>query len=783
MEKIRTLTVANIRKNKGSSVSLLILTMIAAALLDLGLVLYVDFGAYFDARAEQLNAPHASILQSKDISTDEQEKYLKEYPGVEEFEKQQVIAGYGDYYMNGSKAPGIVIFADAEREQRMNPPKLIGPSLSLDDDAIYVPYLMKTTGGYELGDDFKINLADKEIRFKIAGFTEEIPYGAGMNTIYRFYVSDDAYRGLSEKFPGQRCYLQSVRLEDSGLGMQIQLDYAKEFFYSQQIEGASSLFIQSISYDAVKTSRTFIPTITSVIVIAFAAILLLISLIVIRFRVINSIEEGMTNIGVLKAMGYGSRTIIASITAQFGGITAAGGIAGVVLSQLALPVLGDILGSQSAVRWAPSFNFGLAAGTVLIVLAAVTLIAFAASRRIRWLQPLTALRQGIRPHNFKKNRAPLDRSHGPVSLLLALKQLMNNKRQAAMIAVIIAFVSFTSVAAMSIYYNIGVETDEFTTLIAGEVPDAGLMLKDRERTDRLIEKLKERPEVRKAFGYQNVNLLIDEYDVDTFIARDFGALEGKMLYEGRYPKYDNEVALNGLFAEFLGKKIGDRVTVTQGGAEKEFLVTGIIQMMQNEGVNMIMTYDGLLTVQDDYRFDQIYVYLEEGTAAKDFIADVKSSEGDVFTSTADMGDILDAQFSSYGGVFALVALGVLAVTAMVIALSLYLVIRTMIVRRKRELGIQKALGYTTLQLMLQTALIFTPVVAIGVAAGGLAGYFGFNPLFAALTHSAGIIETNMPAPTAWAAAACLALVAFAYLMSMLVAGSIRRISPYTLVSE
>ncbi|MDR2611268.1 MAG: ABC transporter permease [Clostridiales Family XIII bacterium] len=783
MEKIKTLTIANIRKNKGASVSLLILTMIAAALLNIGLVLYVDFGAYFDARAEQLNAPHSTILQSGSISTDEQEEYLREYPGVEEFEKQQVIAGYGDYYMNGSKAPGIIIFADAENEQRMNPPQLIGKSLPLDGGSVYVPYLMKTAGGYALGDSFNVNLAEKELHFTIAGFTEEVTYGAIMNTIYRFYVSGDRYERLSAEFPGQRCCLQSVRLEDSGLGTQIQLDYAREFFYSEHIEEASSLFIESISYNAVKTSRTFIPTITSVIVIAFSAILLLISLIVIRFRVINSIEEGMTNIGVLKAMGYGSRTIMASILAQFGGIAAAGGITGIVLSRLVLPALAEVLGAQSAVIWTPSFNFGLAAVTVIIILAAVALISFAASRRIRGLQPLTALRQGMRPHNFRKNRAPLDRAHGPAPVVLALKQLLNNKRQAVMIAMIIAIVSFTSVAAMSIYYNVGVETDEFVSVVAGEVPDAGLMLKDREETDRLIGKLAERPDVRKAFGYQNVNLLTEGYNVAAFIARDFDALDDTMLYEGRYPKYDNEVALNGLLAETLGKNIGDSVTVKQGGAEKEFLVTGIIQLMQNEGVNMIMTYDGLLSVQDDYRFDQIYVYLGEGASPKDFIADIKKSEGDIFSSTVDMGELVDAQFSSYGGIFAVVAVGVLAVTAVVVALALYLVIRTIIIRRKRELGIQKALGYTTLQLMLQTAFIFMPIVAVGVAAGGLAGYFGFNPLFAALTHSVGIIETHLPSPTAWTVSACLALVAFAYLMSMLISGRIRKISPYTLVSE
>jgi putative ABC transport system permease protein len=148
-----------------------------------------------------------------------------------------------------------------------------------------------------------------------------------------------------------------------------------------------------------------------------------------------------------------------------------------------------------------------------------------------------------------------------------------------------------------------------------------------------------------------------------------------------------------------------------------------------------------------------------------------------------MKELADAQFGAYGDIFAVVTLGVLLVTAIVVALALYLVIKTMIIRRRRELGIQKALGYTTLQLVLQTALIFTPAAVIGVAAGGVGGYLGFNPLFAALVHSAGIMETHLPSPTAWTIMTCLGVIAFAYLASMLISLRIRRISPYALVSE
>lgn len=776
------LSMANIRKSKGQAISLMLFVLIAAMLLNLGLVLLVDYGKSFEDRAEQLNAPHASFLQAADITTEEQMTYLKNYPGVTETEKQSVIAGYGDYYVSGSKTPAIIVFANADAPQKMDAPSFVGDSSPLDSNGIYVPYMMKTVGGYELGDDYRINMTDTELHFTIAGFTEEITYGAMMINIYRFYVSDDMFAELSEKFPQHEGFLQSVRLNNNDSGVQLQLDYTKEFFYSENSDNTTSFF-DAISFDMVRSARTFIPTIMSMIVIAFAVILLAVCLIVIRFRIINSIEEGMTNVGALKSVGYKNSQIISSIVLQFVSIAAVGGVLGIALAQFSIPIFAKILETQSAVIWEPGFNAVFAFAAFFLIIFSILLVTFAVARRIRKLHPLAALRSGLETHSFKKNRLPLNKSRGPLPFLLAVKQLLQNKKQAVTIVVIIALVSFASIVGISIYYNIGVETDTFTSVIVGEKPDAGLVLKDNNDTAPVLKRLLKRQDVRKAFGYDQVSLLAEDYDVEAFVAKDFSQLEGNMLIDGRYPKHKNEVALNGMLSEAIGKKIGDKIAIKQGGNQKEFLVTGIIQMMNNSGLNMIMTYDGLLSIQSDYEYSQIYIYLTEGTDVAAFIRSIKNAEGDIFGSTVNMSELIDSQFEVYGSIFAAVAAGLLIVTVLVVILVLYMVIKAMILRKRRELGIQKALGFTTLQLMTQIALNFTPMVLIGVAIGGLGGYFGFNPIFTLTVRSSGIMQVNMPSPAGWTIITCVALTVLAYLVSMLIAWRIRKISPYTLVNE
>ena len=777
------LTAANIRKSKSQAVSLLIFVLIAVMFLNVGLVLYFNYSKDFDGRAEQLYAPHLTILQADDITTEKQLTWLEQYPGVTEVEKQPVISSMGEYYMNGAKASGIIIISNVEKPQNMNPPSLIGDSLPLDDNSIYVPYLMKAAGGFELGDSYQLNLSGTELHLTIAGFTEEVPYGALMNTLYRFYVSDNTYERISGEFADYQCRLQSVRFEDSGLGMQAQLDYSKEFFYSEGSDEASAAYIYSLNYHDVKTARTFIPMVMALIVTVFAFIILVVSLIVIRFGIINSIEESMTNIGILKAAGYKNNQIILSIVFQFGSISVIGGILGIAAAQLLLPLLAEILESQSALIWNPGFDFFMAAASLCFVLLSVLLVSFIAARRIYKLHPLIALRGGLETHSFKKNRIPLEKSHGTLSFLLAMKQLVQNKKQAFMIVVIIAFVSFTSVAGISIYYNVGVKPDVLASIISGEKPDVGLVLKNRSDTEDVIKRLLERQEVRKAFGYQDVTLRTDEVDTLANITKDFSQLEGNMLYDGRYPKHSNEVTLGVNLADVLGKKIGDTVAVTQGSQTKEFLITGTMQLMNGYGINMLMTYDGLLTIQNDYEFDRIYIYLTEGADVKAFIESVKSQEGNIFSSTVDMNELIDAQFSQYGSIFAAVAAVILLITVVIVILVLYMVIKTMILRKKQEFGIQKATGFTTFQLMNQITFNYIPVILLGVLLGGAGGYFGLNPLFAAVVRSAGIVKVNLPSPIGWTIATCVLLVILAYLVSMLIAWRIRKISAYALMSD
>jgi putative ABC transport system permease protein len=782
MRKIAMLAAANIRKNRSQAGSLLIFVLIAVLFLNVGLVMLFNFDKFFDTRAEQRQTPHLTILQKAEYTKDEQLKWLQQYPRVNEVEKLSVLANYGEYFMHGYKNVAAVIFQKANDSRAMNKFMLVGESLPLNDNGIYVPYIMKVAGDYNLGDDYRLLFDDQELHFTIAGFTEEITFGALMNDLYRFYVSDGAYTTISAQFPDSRSYLQTARMDESGLGAQAKLDYEKTFYHTEEMKNSSSPFVFSISYNAAKEARSTV-SITALLITAFALIILIVSLIVIHFGIVNNIDESMTNIGALKAIGYRNIQIILSIVLQFTSIALIGGLVGIAASQLMLPILAKIMESQSALIWKPGLDVALALKSLLFIMLSVLAVSLVAVKRIFKLHPLIALRGGLNTHSFKRNTLLLEKTRGPLPFSLAMKQLIQSKKQAFMVMVIIAAMSFASVTGISIYYNIGVKPDIFLSMIAGENADVAFVVKDRSRTEDVVMNLQKRQEVRKAFGYQHASLVAENIGVAGFIAKDFEQREVNMLFEGRYPKHDNEVAVGYNFATSTGKQIGDSVMVHAGGQEKEFIITGFIQSMSSGGLNMMMSYDGILTIKPDFTFDQICIYLAPDTDAKAFIQNVKAAEGDIFSYSVNMKELIRTQFSQLGDIFAAVAVGMLSITMLVVLLILYMVIKTMILRKKRELGLQKALGFTTFQLMNQIAFHYTPIILMGTLLGCVGGYFGLNPILSLFMRGAGIVKTNLPAPTAWTVITCVVLSVLAYLVSMLISWRIRKISPYSLISE
>ncbi|MCL2200252.1 MAG: ABC transporter permease [Defluviitaleaceae bacterium] len=788
MRNIWMLSRANLRKNKGQTFGMILLVLLAVMFLNIGIVMYFGVGDFFDTRTEELNAPHFITLQSKTPPSNAQLDFIRQYPGVASVESESVLVGLGDIYGEDTSFSGVIIIASADAPRQMNPLTTVATPLYLESDAIYLPHSLYLHLGHSIGDRLKFNFMGETLYFTIAGSTEEIMFDSMMEMLWRVQVSGARFVELQELLPQNEFTMLSARMENIEDTLLFTTAYMSAFFGTAYndlaILGVNALnFPFSIGF--ARDGRTFIPTIIAAIMTAFAIILLIIGMIVTRFRIANSIEEGMTNVGTLKAMGYRNYQIISSIMVQFSFIVLIGGLAGVVFAGGLLPVLTQISEPMLGLPWNPGFNVWAMLLSLAVVLLTVLLFSLLSSWRVHKLYPIIALRGGISTHSFKKNPMPLDKRGGSLTFQLALKNLIQSKKQAVMLTLIIAGVTLASITGIALHYNLNVNMDTFVPLIGGElaVSDLVVTLNDAEEAFGFVERMQAHTSVEEIFGFQTTFLFVDEIIVMTEVFKDFSHLLGHSLIDGRFPLHDNEIVLGANALSAIGKEMGDWVTVESGGNAEQFLITGIVQQFQFNGIIGMTNLAGLQRVQPHAAFLDYVLVLTEGTDEAIFSAAMREAEGAILLEVLSFAAAVAESLDMMGTMFSMVAAIILAAVSGVVIMVLFLVIKTTILRKRRELGIQKALGFTTLRLMNQTSVNLTPAIFLGVILGAVGGHLTFNPLFTALTSGMGITQADLIIPVNRTLLICVALLILAYTVSMLISWKIRKISAYALVTE
>ena len=776
------IAMANIRKSKSATVSLFIFILVAALLLNIGLLVITQLNAFFDQKTERLKDPHVTIVMDQGSYQASHEDYLANYSGVKETETEEIIAmNIAKFNFGNGKLTNTTIIFNADANRNIGPLKLIEKLDTSSTKDIFVPYSFKTNGGYELGDDFTITYQDKDYEYRIAGFLETTIMGTNNIGVMKFMLPENSYQTLADELDNQsKGLILSAVMEDRTQSTKLKNDFIQNVMESQVEEPTS--YIWGLDIELVKDVNTLTINIVATILVAFAAIIVLVSLIVIKFRVSNNIEDGMANIGVLKSIGYTSGQILSSIILQYILIALCASVVGISLSYVLMPLIGGIISTLSGLIWLQTFDMVVNLISIFSVTICVVIVALLSAFRVRKILPVAALRGGIQTHSFRKNHIPLEKAKGGLHFLLAIKSMLANAKQNIMIILIIMALTFATVFSVVLYYNIATDKTAFVNLFGSEPANVYIAVKSDGDTRELLSDIEQMEDVRKVNIFDLVETKIDGQTVYTNVTDHYNQLENNIVYEGRQPKYENEISISWVVSNQINKGIGDTVDVEHGTETVSYLVTGLSQSIGNLGQIASLTMEGIQQLQSDYKGTTLYVYLD-GISNKDFIKNVQEQYGNYIVETLDIDENIESQTSMYTAAVFAVMVMVLTITVLVVVMILYLVIKTMITKRKKEFGVMKAIGYSTIQLMNQISISFLPVIITGVVMGGVLGIFFTNPMLSILLSSAGVKRLDFIIHLPIILMICVGILILAYTISMFVSRRIKKISVYQLITE
>lgn len=774
-------TLANIRKNKRAAISLFFIIFLSALFLNLGLLVLGNFNKFFDRRSDELNVPHYTVLTPAESYKDSFEEEFKELKGVTATEVSDVIYVVKPLFQyNHADYTILTMFFNWDKQTLFTKHSLVGKALPESKNDIYLPYLFQISGGYRLGDDFTIKLKENSYTFRVAGFTEDIVYGSILGGGVGFYLPEKSYQRFitSMKIEVSEGKLVSARLADKK-----NADKIEEKLRSGELTPDMTK-VWDTHYVIVKQTRTMTTNIGSMIIIGFAAFIVLLGIVVIHFRISNSIEDEMQNIGVMKAMGYTFLQVRLTLQLQFLCIAFLAGIVGVAFSYLGAGPLADMFAAQTGVIWEPKFDIVSSLESIVIIAGAVFFVTWISTRNIKKLPPVMALRNGIRTHSFRHNYFPLGTTLFGLVPALSLKTTIRNLRQNVMIFITVLLVTMLSVFSIVMFYNIALEGRAFLDMVGMEYNDVQVNFDPNEDITKLSKEINAMPEVEKSwYGEQDYDISIDKETAMALAIENPKLLDNNMVYDGRPPIYDNEISINGALAKKIKKAIGDTVTVKKNGKEMDYLITGFQNSASYLGKDSMMTAEGYQKLVPDYNFNDMSIYLKKGEDVKAFISKITDLYGSKLLFSANNHALMDAAMDVYVLICSMIAYLIMAVSVLVIILILYLLIHSMVLKQKKQFGIQKAMGYTNKQLRMQIALSILPVTFFASAIGCLISALSMNKLIAFLFKSIGVMKTNFIVPASWIIGLCMFTCAIAWLVAMLVSVKMKNISVYTLVTE
>lgn len=776
MNKFKIITAAKFRKNKGQYITFAIILIIASAMLNLGLVIKMNFRQSFTDKWIDYNTADVTTIMMEQDYTEEYYNDIKNIKEVAAIEKRDCILMEGSYKLNGSEFSMPNVFYNFDDTITISKLKIIEEEDITSDMPAYVSYYLRHSG-YKIGDEYVFNTNNTRYEFTIVGFVEDMTFGTQSLGKMGIYLPDESFEQLKESSNSSDHAISiGVALTDRSQSKEVSSKI------SDMLTGKMTALYSCDYYENCKQVRTMTASVGGMIFIAFSCIIVVVSILISQFRINNDIDEEMQNMGVMKALGYKGNQIIFSTIFAYVIIAGLASVIGVGLSYAALPVLQQGFDAQTGFAWNQSFDVISALTTVVIITCIIILTSYLTARKIRKLQAIMALHGGVKTHNFRKNYIPIDRSKGNVDFLLAMKGLLANGKKNILLLLVIIATTFTAVFAGTMYYNIAIKPQAFIEALCETVPSVGFFVADSSDTT-LFEEISKDKNVKEVLYYDSAKVIINQEQTRAFITDDYSKMDYSICYKGREPVHDNEVVIGNSIVESGKYKIGDSISVGYGSKKEAFLITGFMQSVNEQGNCIELTTGGMERLNEQFKKSELNIYLEDESGTEEYIKEMQGKYPNQILSFVDGVKSTEAAMQVFVNIASIFAIIIIIITIILITLILFILIKTIIHNSKTNLGILKAIGYTTRQLRLQTSWSLMPVACIGIIIGTVLSYFSMNNIIVMLFRVLGIMELGFVIPIPMLILTAIAMMAVSFLIAFGLCGKIRKISAYELISE
>ena len=777
---------SNIKKSGKTSFAFFLLLMATMLLSYTGSQMTEGFRRLYQEKATETNSADFAAILPRGFY----EKYGEEIEGFRKADEEIIDMEMADAVLlrsvdiqagTGEPVNGSWMFRNADRQGYLSSLKIVERLEQVPENGIYVPYVCKTFFGFEIGDVLNISSGEWQDSYIIAGFTEDVLFGSRSNIA--FDLPKEAFLSLREK-AGTDCDAVVVMIKTDGDVSRLANRFSE--FVAGKSDGEIFYNTSDIEYAEASRSNNlsiYVAVINAASVMGIAACFM-----VIAFHMRNTLDKDLKELGTLKAVGYRGGHIVLSYALQFLFLGLLGGMAGVGISQCIMPMVIKSIATDIGFVWNAVF-LGFEAGKNLMVILLVTVaVTVFLSKGIFRLRPVEAIQEREKVVPGRKSRMDIEKTPFPVNLSVIIKMISFERARSILTGIVVSVLMCVAGFAVILYARLVNDKGGLLQVTGAEVYSVNVQ-PDRPEDAAEIAKELEGEGVRKvmmAVEPGSSRLLCDNRVYAALgVYSDYEVLENPSIYAGRYPKHENETAISGNLAQALGKNIGDTVEVSQlfqeDAGEGTFLIVGLTQGTYTGGMDIYLTMEGLNLIDSAAQWQTVHVYLEEGIDAEEYCRNLKDCFSDRLSYVGEFEQVFYSQLAPIINSVSGVVFFIMAVMFLLIIIMGYFVTNSILLTRKRDFGIMKALGYSNGQIISQTVVTFMLYIAGGSLLGSIFLYFGSNAVMAGLFHGMGVYRISFRFPIVWIAALILCMEAAGCLTAFISAWKVRKIVPSTLI--
>lgn len=762
----------NLRKSKGQFISFGIVMLITAIILSTALVLVFQTGKAYDTLFNNLNTADLSLTVPSEYPSDDLVTDLTQIQGITEINSHEALfatAALQDF--QDSEFIMNTFFYPLNEIRDLTQYEIIEENVQNNAMGAYIPLYLSELGGFQISDTIKYIIDQQEYSFVVTGILNEMQYGNYGTDFIGIYLTDEAYSSLKVKdgFIPVTDYL--IRIDDSTDLLEVKNSI------NQLLKNKDIISISLLDRETTKDNRTMVSTTIVLFLIVFAIIVLLISIFLARFKIKNTIDEEINEMGVLKGIGYTSNMVRMSQIFPYIISSLIGLLLGVALSYLIIPVLANVLAVQSGFSYVPTFDFLASIITIILILVAILFFTILASSKIKKLEPINAIR-GIDPiKKPRKNHYPLDSSKGSIGLNLIMKQASESLGRNILLFIVTFILMMLLTFSAILFYNVNIRPYNFLTTLSEELPDIRIQ-SDSEHIDELKDILESQN--IKAVNYGLTTTEYTDGTISTIVSEDYDLLENNIAYKGHSPKESNEIAIGNAFEDDY--EIGDTFILKKYGKEFPFKITGFIQSVNNNGTIVQITDSGYSNISDS-PLNTLNLYVGDDADVDSIFSQLESSYDDYIISITNASKETKSMQVIYSSLITIVTIVLFIITILIVLLILYVILHSMITNLRTDFGIYKAMGFTSNQLIAQTVGSISPIILISALYSAILGLLYLPLMFNGIFSVIGVMKNNFEIPISILLGIAIILTIINILIGILLSLPIKKITAYSLIKE